>query len=130
MFDLVIFFCLYTKYWNSWAFLFLLINVLDVFNEKQIFNKDIMLTNLKCFPGLLWLLWIDVKSANDANIDENYIEDANARSIFTKAIYNENTYKRDICRKNIYIRNIYFRGANIGIICIKNIHNSNLGVKL
>lgn len=101
-----------------------------MFNEKQIFNKDIMLTNSKCFSGLLWLLWIDIKSANGANIDENYIENANVRSIFTKAICNENTYKGGICRKNTYIRNTYFRDANIGIICIKNIHNSNLHVKL
>ena len=83
-------------------------------------DGEIMLTGSEYFPGLLWPLSINAKSAKGTDIGDNYIRDIDVGRICTRGVCTEGT-----CTKNTCIRNTCLRGASVGIVCVDSACASN-----
>ena len=127
--DLVIFFCLDAIYWGGWAFASLPANILDISIEKQMFDRNIILTGSECFPGLPWPFSTDAKSAKDTNIGDNWIKGANVGGICIRGICTEGTCIGDIYIRSACIKDTYLRGAGIGVVCIGGVYTSDTFAK-
>lgn len=106
-----IFSYLNTKYWNSWASLFLSVNI------SNLFDRNIILTCFEYFLGYLHLILFGV---NGANIGRAYTRGTYASSIYAKDICIRRTYIRSTYIGSIYIGDIYIGSACINSICISN----------
>ena len=81
--------------------------------EKQMSDRNIMLTGSECFSGLPWPLSTDVKGTKGADIEDDCIGDTNVRGIYTRGVYIQGTYIR-----SAYIRNTCLRSAGVGVVCV------------
>ena len=88
--------------------------------EKQMSDRDIMLTGSKCFPGLPWPLSTDAKGAKGANVKDDCIRGANVGSICTRSVCT-----KSICTRGACIRDTCLRGADIGIFYVGGTCASN-----
>lgn len=79
----------------------MLVKALDFLIQKQISNKDTILTSSKYFAGFLWLYSIDIKNMKSAKIRNNYIKGIHIGSIYTRS-----SSIKDSCIKVVYYTKI------------------------
>lgn len=124
LYDLVIFFYLNSIYQGCQASASLLLNVSDVFFEKQMSNRNRILTVSKCFPSLLQPLLINAKSPKDVDVNDNDIENADVGGICIKGVCIKGTQTKSAC-----IIDTCPRGAGVGVVYIEGVYTSNTYAK-
>ena len=102
--NLVMLFCLDIMYCNSWVSASLLINVSNMSIEKQIPDRNIMLTGSKCFLDLVWPLSTDAKGVKSADIGNDCIGGADIGGIYTRGVCTEGICTRDTCTRGTSTR--------------------------
>lgn len=114
LYNLVIFFYLNLVYQDSWASVFLLLNISDVFLKKKISDGNRMLTGFECFPDLLQPLSIDAKSPKDVVVKNNHIKNVDVGDICIKGVCTKDTYTKSAC-----IIDTYSRDTGVRVVCIE-----------
>lgn len=98
-------------YLDSLAFLFLLVNMLNLLNTIWIYSRY--------FLGYPWSYLISNKSIKNTNRD-SYIKATNIKYIYIRNIYIKNICTSDISAKNIYIKSAFIKSIDGKSVYIKS----------